>query len=122
MNAVGIDVSKGKSMVAVMHPFGKAVAAPFEVGHTESELKELARFLKSLPGETRDMLLEQCAIISSLPLRSVKFHQLQIVKGTAMEKEYAAAPSAFYRPGLDEYLDLVALAETRGTERITSGD
>ena len=66
-----------------------------------------AHFILGLPGETRDMLLDQCGLISSLPLRSVKFHQLQIVKGTAMEKEYAADPSAFYRPGLDEYLDLV---------------
>lgn len=56
MNAVGIDVSKGKSMVAVMRPFGEVVASPFEVGHTESELKELARFLKSLPGETRVLM------------------------------------------------------------------
>ncbi len=66
-----------------------------------------AHFILGLPGETREMLLDQCGLISSLPLRSVKFHQLQIVKGTAMEKEYAAAPSAFYRPGLDEYLDFV---------------
>ena len=66
-----------------------------------------AHFILGLPGETRDMLLDQCGLISSLPLRSVKFHQLQIVKGTAMEKEYAADPSAFYRPGLDEYLDFV---------------
>lgn len=66
-----------------------------------------AHFILGLPGETREMLIDQCGIISSLPLRSVKFHQLQIVKGTAMEKEYAADPSAFYRPGLDEYLDLV---------------
>lgn len=66
-----------------------------------------AHFILGLPGETRDMLLDQCGLISSLPLRSVKFHQLQIVKGTAMEKEYASDPSAFYRPGLDEYLDLV---------------
>ena len=66
-----------------------------------------AHFILGLPGETRDMLLEQCGLISSLPLRSVKFHQLQIVKGTAMEKEYAADPSAFYRPGLNEYLDFV---------------
>ncbi len=66
-----------------------------------------AHFILGLPGETRGMLLDQCGLISSLPLRSVKFHQLQIVKGTAMEKEYAAGPSAFYRPGLDEYLDLV---------------
>lgn len=60
-----------------------------------------AHFILGLPGETREMLLDQCDAISSLPLRSVKFHQLQIVKGTAMEKEYAADPSAFYRPGLD---------------------
>ena len=66
-----------------------------------------AHFILGLPGETREMLLDQCSLISSLSLRSVKFHQLQIVKGTAMEKEYAADPSAFYRPGLDEYLDLV---------------
>ena len=67
-----------------------------------------AHFILGLPGESRQMLLDQCSTISSLPLRSVKFHQLQIVKGTAMEKEYAADPSAFYRPPLDEYLDLVA--------------
>ena len=66
-----------------------------------------AHFILGLPGETKEMLLDQCAQISSLPLRSVKFHQLQIVKGTAMEKEYSTDTSAFYRPGLDEYLDFV---------------
>ena len=66
-----------------------------------------AHFILGLPGESRQMLLDQCDTISSLPLRSVKFHQLQVVKGTAMEKEYAADPSAFYRPPLDEYLDFV---------------
>ena len=73
----------------------------------EKGLDTGAHFILGLPGETRKMLLDQCDAISSLPLRSVKFHQLQIVKGTAMEKEYAADPSAFYRPGLDEYLDFV---------------
>lgn len=53
MNAVGIDVSKGKSMIAVMRPFGEVVASPYEVNHTFSELKELTKFLKSLKGETR---------------------------------------------------------------------
>ena len=53
MNAVGIDVSKGKSMIAVMRPFGEVVASPYEVHHTDQELEELARFLKSLPGETK---------------------------------------------------------------------
>ena len=53
MNAVGIDVSKGKSMIAVMRPFGEIVASPFEVNHTADELGQLANRLKSLDGETR---------------------------------------------------------------------
>ena len=53
MNCVGIDVSKGKSMIAVMQPFGEVVVSPFEVRHTNSELSELAKLLQSLDGETR---------------------------------------------------------------------
>ena len=39
MNAVGIDVSKGKSMVAIMRPFGEIVSAPFEIKHTTSDIQ-----------------------------------------------------------------------------------
>ena len=53
MNSVGIDISKGRNTVAVMRPFGEVVISPFEVRHTDSELSELARRLKSLDGETR---------------------------------------------------------------------
>lgn len=53
MNAVGIDVSKGKSTVAVIQPFGVVVAEPFDVFHTNRDLKELVKFIKSLSGETK---------------------------------------------------------------------
>lgn len=53
MNSVGIDISKNRSTVAVMRPFGDVVISPFEAGHTVSELSELAKRLKSLDGETR---------------------------------------------------------------------
>ena len=53
MNSVGIDVSKGKSMIAVMRPFGEIVVAPYEVCHTDSDLSELVKLLRSLDGETR---------------------------------------------------------------------
>ena len=43
-NVAGIDVSKGKSMVSVLRPFGEVVTKPFSVGHTGSELKELADY------------------------------------------------------------------------------
>lgn len=56
MNAVGIDVSKGKSMVSVIRPFGELVIKPYEVRHTASELRALASALKSLEGETRVVL------------------------------------------------------------------
>ena len=53
MNAVGIDVSKGKSMIAVMRPGKETVIEPFEVGHTDNELIDLAKVIQSLDGETR---------------------------------------------------------------------
>lgn len=62
-------------------------------------------FILGLPGETRQMMLDGCELINSLPIRSVKFHQLQIVKGTRMEQEYAERPEDFERFSLDEYLD-----------------
>jgi radical SAM superfamily enzyme len=51
------------------------------------------------------MMLDACSLINELPLRSAKFHQLQIVKGTRMEKDFADNPSDFERFTLDEYLD-----------------
>lgn len=44
------------STIAVIRPFGEVVASPYDVGNTESELKELARVLKSLSGETRVLM------------------------------------------------------------------
>ena len=64
-----------------------------------------AHFILGLPGETKQMMLDSCALINALPIRSVKFHQLQIVKGTRMEKEYSECPEDFERFSLDEYLD-----------------
>ena len=53
MNAVGIDVSKGKSTVAVMGPGREVVMEVFEVGHNDKDLQDLASAIRALPGETR---------------------------------------------------------------------
>ena len=53
MNAVGIDVSKGKSMVAILRPYGELVAGPFEVKHTHSEITSLIQTIKSTDGDSR---------------------------------------------------------------------
>ena len=64
-------------------------------------------FILGLPGETRDTLLEDIPRINALPLDSVKFHQLQILKGTPMAAEFAAHPEDFVRWTLDGYIDLL---------------
>ena len=53
LNAVGIDVSKGKSTVAVLRPAGEIVRKPFHVSHSVKELSELVSYVGSLDGETR---------------------------------------------------------------------
>lgn len=53
LNAVGIDVSKGRSTVCALRPFGEVIASPYDVPHTAGDLKKLTDFIKSLSGETR---------------------------------------------------------------------
>ena len=53
MNAVGIDVSKGKSMVAILRPYGEIVSSPFEIKHTLSDINALVEQIKSVQGESR---------------------------------------------------------------------
>ena len=63
-------------------------------------------FILGLPGETDEMLLRQVATINSLPLTTVKFHQLQVFRDTPMAAEYDADPGRFRFWEIDEYLDL----------------
>jgi hypothetical protein len=60
-----------------------------------------------LPGESRQDMLESAALVSDMPLDSIKFHQLQIFKGTEMEIEFRHHPEDFNTPGEDEYLDFM---------------
>jgi radical SAM protein (TIGR01212 family) len=58
-----------------------------------------------LPGEDAQESLRQAPIISALPLDILKIHQLQIIKGTALAREYAEHPFHLYT--VDEYIDLI---------------
>lgn len=72
----------------------------------ERGLHSGAHFIVGLPGESRQMILDSVEVINSLPLTTVKFHQLQLFKGTAMAAEYEVDPSEFHFFALDEYIDL----------------
>ena len=66
-----------------------------------------AHFIFGLPGESKTMMLDAADIISRLPLTTVKFHQLQIFKGTKMAEEYLEHPEHFHLFDLEEYIDFV---------------
>jgi uncharacterized protein len=70
-------------------------------------LKSGAHLIIGLPGETREMILRQAGILSSLPLTTLKFHQLQIVKNTQMAKDFNKNPNVFRFFSMDEYIDLI---------------
>ncbi len=65
-----------------------------------------AHFILGLPGESEQMLRDQVATINALPITTVKFHQLQVFKGTQMAEEYDADPSHFHFWSAEEYIDL----------------
>jgi radical SAM protein (TIGR01212 family) len=73
----------------------------------ETGINTGAHFIFGLPGETRDEMLAEAAIISELPLTTVKFHQLQIIKGTKMEEEFLSNPRDFKLFSWDEYLEFI---------------
>ena len=60
-----------------------------------------------LPGETRDDFLNSADQISAWPLNNIKFHQLQIIYGTEMAKEYRKRPEDFEEFSKEEYLQLM---------------
>ena len=53
MNAVGIDVSKGKSTVTIRRPGDIVLMSPRDIPHTQSSINELIEIIRSLDGETK---------------------------------------------------------------------
>lgn len=66
-----------------------------------------AHFILGLPGESDEEILAQVATINSLPLTSVKFHQLQVFRATTMAEDYDRDPSQFRFWEVEEYIDLM---------------
>lgn len=73
----------------------------------ERGLTQCAHFIFGLPGESAEEMMAEADIINTLPLTALKFHQLQIIRGTAMEAEFAERRSDFHEFTLDGYLSFM---------------
>jgi uncharacterized protein len=103
----GIESCYDDTLVSVNrgHTFGRSVYAIKRTAGRGIHIG--AHLLFGLPGEKRNEMLEEAAMISALPLDSVKLHQLQILKGTAMEKSFFHDSSAFQLFSMDEYIEFI---------------
>lgn len=107
MISVGIDVSKEKSTVCILRPYGEVVVSPYEIAHTEPEVKALADRVCSLEGEVR-VILEATGGYHLPLLASLKQAGLFVsVINPLVMKKYA---SAALRKGKTDKLDSVRIA------------
>ncbi|MFI3314763.1 MAG: TIGR01212 family radical SAM protein [Rikenellaceae bacterium] len=72
-----------------------------------------AHFILGLPGESKEMMIEQTDIINSLKIDTIKFHQLQVFKNTLMEREYSQNSEDYHFFELQEYINLFIEILTR---------
>jgi len=101
----GIESCYNKTLKRINrgHSFEDAIRAVERT--SELGINAGAHFIFGLPGESREEMMNQVDIISKLPVKTVKFHQLQIIKGTVMEKEFMEKPGDFELFSWEEYLD-----------------
>ena len=85
------------------HTFEQSVFAIEETA--KRGIKTGTHIIFGLPGETHSQMLDEVNLINQLPLHSIKFHQLQIIKDTHMAMEYAQRPEDFQLFGMEEYIE-----------------
>ena len=73
----------------------------------EAGIKTGIHLILGLPGESKEDMIEQCKIISQLPLTTIKFHQLQIIKDTSIIDDFENNKQDFVIFSADEYIDFV---------------
>ena len=100
-------VRRGHDFAAARQAIAASAARGLHVG---------AHFILGLPGEDDEMLLRQVERINALPLETVKFHQLQLVRGN----DPCRAIRRRARPLPPAYLRGVSLAGGRGVAAAAS--
>lgn len=61
-----------------------------------------------LPGETPEQWLEEVKTVNRLPLHDLKFHQLQIIRGTRLEEDFRRYPHDYHRFSYDDYIPFIS--------------
>lgn len=102
----GIESTNDKTLEFINrgHDFACAVQAIRETA--KRGIRTGAHIILGLPNEDRETILSHAGKLSQLPLTVLKIHQLQLVRGTKMAKQFDEHPEWFRLYTADEYIDL----------------
>ena len=103
----GVESCYDKTLIRInrCHSFGESLEMITKT--REKGIRTGAHFIFGLPGESMEEMLESVVHVSNLQIDTIKFHQLQIVKGTAMEQEYIRQPEMFHHFTLEGYITFI---------------
>jgi radical SAM protein (TIGR01212 family) len=103
----GVETHNDETLKHINRGHDSALAVEMILKTHEYGISTGAHYIFGLPGESEEDMFRTGELISKLPLDSVKFHQLQIVKGTQMEQEFMQHPEAFHSFSIDGYIDFI---------------
>lgn len=97
-DATLLRINRGHTFADTVNAIERTAACGIPVG---------GHIILGLPGETHEEIVAQAAILSRLPLTTLKMHQLQLIRGTRMAHEYEQHAADFHLFEVDEYIRLV---------------
>lgn len=104
---IGIESIYDKTLQTVNrgHDFNEAVQALNLL--KKYNLRTGGHFIFGLPDETPEDWMKALPTINKLPLDTIKFHQLQLIKNTEIEKMYQKQPERFFRMNMQQYIHFI---------------
>ena len=91
MISVGIDVSKDKSTVCMLRPFGEVVEAPYNIDHTEQALNTLIERIKSFDEDVKVVLEATGGYHQVVVAKLLTSNIFTVVVNPYIMKKYCAA-------------------------------
>ena len=103
----GVETHNDETLKRINRGHNSAIAEDVIKRTHENGISTGAHYIFGLPGESIEEMFHTGEVISRLHLDTIKFHQLQIVKGTKIEQEFKSDPAAFHVFTLGDYIDFI---------------
>lgn len=105
---LGIESLYDKTLLRINRGHNATTAIEAVNRCAEAGLMVGVHIILGLPGESREEMLREADMLNDLPIRSIKIHQLQILRDTQMAEEWTQHREDFLELTLEEYVTLAA--------------